>query len=86
MTPSFSRHGSVGFNGEEGVTIIAIGVGPQVRRENLEQLASFPTNATVIIERDVNRISTEELRTKLVDLICNSQYFDVFKNTRSSHP
>ena len=54
--------------------IIAVGVGPDVRRENLEQLASFPTNYTVLIERDVTRIGNGELRQRLVDLVCNSEY------------
>ena len=61
------------FDGEEGVKIIAVGVGPDVRKENLEQLASFPTNSTVLIERDVNRINNGELRRRLVDLVCNSE-------------
>ena len=54
--------------------IIAVGVGPDVRRANLEQLASFPTNSTVLIERDINAINNGGLRNKLVDLVCNSEY------------
>ena len=73
MTNYALRFGTT-FDGEEGVKIIAVGVGPAVRRENLEQLASFPTNSTVLIERDVTRINNGELRSKLVDLVCNSEY------------
>ena len=72
MTNYACRFGTT-FDGEEGVKIIAVGVGPDVRKENLEQLASFPTNSTVLIERDVNRINNGELRRRLVDLVCNSE-------------
>ena len=72
MTNYAFRFGTA-FDGEEGVKIIAVGVGPDVRKENLEQLASFPTNSTVLIERDVNRINNGELRRRLVDLVCNSE-------------
>ena len=71
MTNYAFRFGTA-FDGE-GVKIIAVGVGPNVRQENLEQLASFPTNSTVLIERDVNRINNGELRRRLVDLVCNSE-------------
>ena len=69
----YCRYGT-SFDGEEGVKIIVVGVGPDVRRENLEQLASFPTNSTVLIERDVTRIGNGELKQRLVDLVCNSEY------------
>ena len=72
MTNCAFRFGTT-FDGEEGVKIIAVGVGPNVPKENLEQLASFPTNSTVLIERDVNRINNGELRRRLVDLVCNSE-------------
>ena len=55
---------------DEGVTIIAIGVGPRVNRARLVEMASG--NNTVLFSPSIDNL--DSIRQNVVDLICNSKF------------